>query len=110
MPLLLLLPLLLQQNLALAVVSVVFATVPTVAGFFPLWLAVTLHEGSTLLVALNSLRLLLETGGGGGGSGAAGGSKQQQQQAGGQQQRQQKNDPAPALKLAAAAAEQSSSL
>jgi hypothetical protein len=50
------------QNLALAVVSVVFATVPTVAGFFPLWLAVTLHEGSTLLVALNSLRLLLESG------------------------------------------------
>jgi hypothetical protein len=48
------------QNLALAVVSVVFATLPTVAGFFPLWLAVTLHEGSTLLVALNSLRLLLE--------------------------------------------------
>jgi hypothetical protein len=44
------------------VVSVVFATVPTVAGFFPLWLAVTLHEGSTLLVALNSLRLLLESG------------------------------------------------
>lgn len=40
----------------------VFATVPTVAGFFPLWLAVTLHEGSTLLVALNSLRLLLESG------------------------------------------------
>lgn len=51
------------QNLALAVVSVVFATVPTVAGFFPLWLAVTLHEGSTLLVALNSLRLLLESSG-----------------------------------------------
>jgi hypothetical protein len=30
------------------------------AGVFPLWLAVTLHEGSTLLVALNSLRLLVE--------------------------------------------------
>lgn len=52
-----------MQNLALAMVSVVFATVPTVAGFFPLWLAVTLHEGSTLLVALNSLRLLLESSG-----------------------------------------------
>jgi len=39
---------------------VVVATLPTVAGFFPLWLAVSLHEGSTLLVALNSLRLLLE--------------------------------------------------
>lgn len=28
------------------------------AGWLPLWIAVTLHEGSTLLVALNSLRLL----------------------------------------------------
>uniref|UniRef100_A0A383V263 P-type ATPase A domain-containing protein n=1 Tax=Tetradesmus obliquus TaxID=3088 RepID=A0A383V263_TETOB len=50
----------LQQNLALALASVAVATLPTVAGLFPLWLAVTLHEGSTLLVALNSLRLLLE--------------------------------------------------
>jgi Cd2+/Zn2+-exporting ATPase len=49
-----------RQNLALALLSVVFATVPTVAGIFPLWLAVTLHEGSTLLVAINSLRLLLD--------------------------------------------------
>ncbi len=40
--------------------SVAVATLPTVAGLFPLWLAVTLHEGSTLLVALNSLRLLLQ--------------------------------------------------
>ena len=53
-----LLPLL--QNLTLALVSVVLATLPTLAGVFPLWLAVTLHEGSTLLVALNSLRLLLD--------------------------------------------------
>lgn len=36
------------------------ATIPTLAGIFPLWLAVTLHEGSTLLVALNSLRLLVD--------------------------------------------------
>ena len=48
------------QNLTLALVAVVFATLPTVAGIFPLWLAVTLHEGSTLLVARNSLRLLLD--------------------------------------------------
>lgn len=53
--------LLLLQNLALALLSVVVATLPTLAGLFPLWLAVTLHEGSTLLVALNSLRLLLES-------------------------------------------------
>jgi len=45
-----------SQSLALALASVVFATLPTVAGFFPLWLAVSLHEGSTVLVALNSLR------------------------------------------------------
>lgn len=49
-----------RQNLFLALASVAFATLPTVAGFFPLWLAVLLHEGSTLLVALNSLRLLLD--------------------------------------------------
>eukprot|EP00798_Chlamydomonas_sp_ICE-L_P027121 gene27121-2349_t len=49
-----------RQNLTLALVAVAFATIPTVAGFFPLWLAVLVHEGSTLLVALNSLRLLLD--------------------------------------------------
>jgi len=49
-----------RQNLTLALLSVVFATLPVVAGFIPLWLAVLLHEGSTLLVALNSLRLLLD--------------------------------------------------
>ena len=48
------------QNLALALASVAVATLPTVAGLFPLWLAVLLHEGATLLVALNSLRLLLD--------------------------------------------------
>ncbi len=37
---------------------------------FPLWLAVTLHEGSTLLVALNSLRLLVDPGPLGGGDSA----------------------------------------
>ena len=44
----------------LALASMLFATVPTVAGIFPLWLTVLLHEGSTLLVALNSLRLLTD--------------------------------------------------
>ncbi|GLI64799.1 hypothetical protein VaNZ11_008205 [Volvox africanus] len=48
-----------HQNLTLALASMAFATLPTAAGFFPLWLAVLLHEGSTLAVALNSLRLLL---------------------------------------------------
>ncbi|KAG2449827.1 hypothetical protein HYH02_005350 [Chlamydomonas schloesseri] len=50
-----------RQNLTLALVAMAAATLPTVAGFFPLWLAVTLHEGSTLAVAVNSLRLLLPT-------------------------------------------------
>jgi hypothetical protein len=59
-----------RQNLALALVSVVIATLPTLAGLFPLWLAVTLHEGSTLLVALNSLRLLVDAPGGSSGAGA----------------------------------------
>ncbi|KAG1674294.1 hypothetical protein FOA52_013483 [Chlamydomonas sp. UWO 241] len=48
------------QNLVLALASVAVATLPTAAGIFPLWLAVLLHEGATLLVALNSLRLLLD--------------------------------------------------
>ena len=46
------------QNLALAAGSILVLAAPTVLGFMPLWLAVMLHEGSTLLVALNSLRLL----------------------------------------------------
>jgi Cd2+/Zn2+-exporting ATPase len=46
------------QNLVLAFGSILVLAGPTVLGFMPLWLAVMLHEGSTLLVALNSLRLL----------------------------------------------------
>lgn len=49
-----------KQNLALALLSVIFATLPTIAGIFPLWLAVLLHEGATVMVVLNSLRLLLD--------------------------------------------------
>lgn len=47
-----------RQNLALAIGSIVVLVLPTVLGFVPLWLAVAAHEGSTLAVALNSLRLL----------------------------------------------------
>jgi hypothetical protein len=38
--------------------SIVGASLPALVGAFPLWLAVLLHEGSTLLVAINSVRLL----------------------------------------------------
>lgn len=47
------------QNLALAFMSMLCAVVPSVLGLLPLWSAVLLHEGSTVLVALNSCRLLL---------------------------------------------------
>eukprot|EP00955_Chlamydomonas_euryale_P113270 366206-Chlamydomonas_euryale.AAC.2 len=48
------------QNVVLALASMVVAALPTLVGLFPLWLAVMLHEGATLLVVLNSLRLLLD--------------------------------------------------
>lgn len=46
------------QNMFLAAGSIIVLSLPTLLGFLPLWLAVMFHEGSTLLVALNSLRLL----------------------------------------------------
>ena len=47
-----------RQNIVIAGVSIAAAALPAVAGVFPLWIAVLLHEGSTLLVAMNSVRLL----------------------------------------------------
>nr|AYW01700.1 HMA1 protein [Morus alba] len=49
---------LIKQNVALALTSIVFASLPSVMGFLPLWLTVLLHEGGTLLVCLNSIRAL----------------------------------------------------
>ncbi len=46
------------QNLFLALAVIAFASIPALLGYIPLWLAVTLHEGGTFLVGLNSLRLL----------------------------------------------------
>jgi heavy metal translocating P-type ATPase len=70
----------LRQNLALAAGSILVLALPAVLGVIPLWVAVLLHEGSTLLVALNSLRLLRfsaalqrASGGGGRSAGGAGG-------------------------------------
>lgn len=53
----------LAQNITLAVVSILGSALPALFGAFPLWLAVLLHEGSTLLVAINSVRLLGAFGG-----------------------------------------------
>ncbi len=47
-----------KQNLTLALGVIIFATTPALLGLIPLWLAVILHEGGTVIVGLNSLRLL----------------------------------------------------
>jgi cation transport ATPase len=46
------------QNVALAVGSMLALALPALLGAIPLWVAVACHEGTTLLVALNCLRLL----------------------------------------------------
>lgn len=47
-----------KQNITLSLIIILFATTPALLGWVPLWIAVLLHEGGTLLVGLNSLRLL----------------------------------------------------
>lgn len=47
-----------KQNLTIAVAAIGIAALPALAGLVPLWLAVILHEGGTVLVGLNALRLL----------------------------------------------------
>ena len=47
-----------KQNITLALCVIVFATTPALLGLVPLWIAVILHEGGTVPVGLNSLRLL----------------------------------------------------
>jgi Cd2+/Zn2+-exporting ATPase len=46
-----------RQNISLALFVILFATTPALLGLVPLWLAVIMHEGGTVLVGLNSLRL-----------------------------------------------------
>ncbi|MBS0626360.1 MAG: cadmium-translocating P-type ATPase [Verrucomicrobia bacterium] len=46
-----------KQNLTLALGVILLATIPALLGWVPLWAAVILHEGGTVLVGLNSLRL-----------------------------------------------------
>ncbi len=47
-----------RQNLTLAILAIITASLPALLGFIPLWLAVIMHEGGTVLVGLNALRLL----------------------------------------------------
>jgi Cd2+/Zn2+-exporting ATPase len=47
-----------KQNLTLSMGVILLATTPALLGIVPLWAAVILHEGGTVLVGLNSLRLL----------------------------------------------------
>nr|AHW50672.1 cadmium/zinc-transporting ATPase HMA1 [Nicotiana tabacum] len=49
---------LIKQNVALALSSILLASLTSVLGVLPLWLTVLLHEGGTLLVCLNSVRAL----------------------------------------------------
>lgn len=47
-----------KENIILALCVIVLATTPALLGLVPLFVAVLLHEGGTVLVGLNSLRLL----------------------------------------------------
>lgn len=47
-----------RENLVLSTLAILVASLPALAGLVPLWLAVVLHEGGTILVGLNGLRLL----------------------------------------------------
>lgn len=47
-----------KQNLILATAAIIVASIPALAGVVPIWLAVLMHEGGTVLVGLNGLRLL----------------------------------------------------
>ncbi len=46
------------QNLIIALVAIICGTIPSLMGMLPLWLAVIVHEGGTVLVGLNAIRLL----------------------------------------------------
>mmetsp|Transcript_2783 Transcript_2783/g.7850 ORF Transcript_2783/g.7850 Transcript_2783/m.7850 type:complete len:421 (-) Transcript_2783:241-1503(-) len=50
------------QNFVLAGLAIAGTSLPLIAGLLPLWVGVAIHEGSTLLVAINSLRPLLHRG------------------------------------------------
>jgi len=47
-----------KQNLFIAIGAILMASIPALGGLIPLWVAVVMHEGGTVLVGLNALRLL----------------------------------------------------
>jgi Zn2+/Cd2+-exporting ATPase len=47
-----------RQNVTIASLAILVASFGALYGFVPLWLAVILHEGGTVLVGLNAIRLL----------------------------------------------------
>lgn len=47
-----------KQNVIFALAVIGLATTLSIFGIIPLWLAVVMHEGSTVLVGMNSMRLL----------------------------------------------------
>jgi Cd2+/Zn2+-exporting ATPase len=47
-----------KQSIFFALLCMSIAAVPAVSGIIPLWLTVIVHEGSTVLVSLNALRVL----------------------------------------------------
>lgn len=47
-----------KENLLFALLAIILATIPALLGWIPLWVAVILHEGGTVIVGLNALRLL----------------------------------------------------
>jgi len=47
-----------KQNLIIALSAIFIASIPALGGYIPLWVAVVMHEGGTVLVGLNALRLL----------------------------------------------------
>lgn len=47
-----------MQNLSLALIAIILASAGALAGVIPMWLAVLAHEGGTIIVGLNGLRLL----------------------------------------------------
>src|SRR5260221_13595041 len=47
-----------KQNVLIALLAICLGSIPALYGVLPLWLAVIIHEGGTVLVGLNALRLL----------------------------------------------------